>query len=103
MRSKLETLEKKENELLTKLIVVRDKINEAISDWPIIYISSTDSDYARPSGKYHINCSPEKLIGVKFIHCASEHDEVELENEKQINFDEFFTENEIDSLREVGK
>jgi len=93
-------LESQKTKLLQQLRAVENDMQAIISNWPTVWVSSTDDDYARPSGKYHIDCDPSKLNNVKIIHSASEHEEVELKSGEMVKLNEFFSEEEIDSMKE---
>ena len=96
--SPVEKLNFKIGDLEQEIRVMHHQIQAELKRWPRLYSSSTDSEYARETGLWAIDCQPARITGLVKFHFASEHNEVETDAGKLIPIEEYFTEKEIESL-----
>ena len=97
----LKELELIERTLKARLSAVQMKITEHLSMFPQIKIEAWDGLGLYEEGLYAINASPDIVDKVRGITCGSETNMVTLNSGEKIIMEEYFSENEIASLRRV--
>lgn len=95
----LEDLETEEFEARQVLGLVKTKIREYLSQFPRISVYTLDDLVSLQDGIYAINAPAEKVRIVERIRSGSKSSFVVLKSGEKKGLEEYFTEDEIDSMR----
>ena len=99
LKDELADIEKREVELRDKLVIVKLEIHKILIKFPIIYIDSWDGAGSFEDGRHVINAPAEKVRGIEKIESGYRGNFVIFESQRPVKLEEYFTQDEINSIR----